>query len=296
MELFLQQLVNGLMVGATYSLVAVGFTLIMGVMRVLQMAHPEVFMMGAFFGAILMGFAGLNIVVAFALAMAASALLGVAIERVAIRPLQGGGLFTPMISTIGVSIFLQNIGVRIFGYDPWPFPQPIKQVYYDVGELLHIQDFFLQFSNIQVLTFMVALIMMSGLRFLIGRTKLGRAIRATAENPDVASLLGVNTSRIVVQTMAIASALGGAAGIMIGMLYNTVWPFMGITYGFKGLVVLIIGGAGSLGGAMLGGLLLGSFESLTVGYLSSNYRDAIAFALLMVVLLVRPFGLFGKPT
>ena len=231
MELLLQQLVNGLMVGATYSLVAVGFTLIMGVMRVLQMAHPEVFMMGAFFGAILIGLAGLPLVIAFVAAMAAAALLGMVIERVAIRPLRGGGFLTPLISTIGASIFLQNIGVRIFGADPQPFPQPIKQVYYDVGEVLGIPDFFLQFSNVQVLTFVIALIMMAALRFLIDRTKMGRAIRATAEKPEVASFLGVDTTRVVVQTMALASALGGAAGVMIGMLYNSVWAFMGVISG-----------------------------------------------------------------
>lgn len=274
------------MTGGAYALMAIGFTLIFGVLRILNMAHPEVFMMGAYFGLTVTQFVGPNFVVALVGAMLGAMVVGVLVERVALRYLRGGLYLSPVITTIGVSIFLQNLAVKIWSPQQVSYPRIMPTTFYTVGNV--------QISSVQIVTFGTALILMVVLKLVIDRTKAGRAIRATAENAEVASFLGVNTEMVIVGTIAIASLLGGAAGVMIGMLYNSASPFMGVTYGLKALTIMIVGGVGSIEGAIVAGLLLGVIESLTVGYVSSSWRDAVAFGLLILVLLLRPHGIFGR--
>jgi branched-chain amino acid transport system permease protein len=284
--IFLQQVTNGLMAGAAYSLVALGFTLTFGVLRVLNLVHPEVVMVGAFVGYLSIILLSSNFVFALAVAMVGSAVLGVIIERVALRPFRHADYLMPLISTIALSIVLQNGMAIIFGTDATRFPPALPTIFYNVGGI--------QISTVQITVFATALVLMFVLKYCIDRTRMGRAIRATAEDAEVAAFFGVNVSLVIVLTVAISSALAGAAGVLIGSLYNTVWPYMGINYGLKGLVIMIVGGVGSMEGAMLGGLLLGVIEALTIGYLSSTYRDAIAFGVLIVILLLRPHGIFGE--
>ena len=286
LTIFLQQVTNGLMAGAAYSLVALGFTLTFGVLRVLNLAHPEVFMVGAFLGYLSITFLSPNFVLALAVAMVGAAVLGIIVERIALRPLRQAEYLMPLISTIAVSMIMQNGAAIAFGTEATRFPPALPTIFYNLRGI--------QISSVQIVIFVTAIVLMFVLKYYIDRTRMGRAIRATAEDAEVAAFLGVDVGMVIVLTMAVSSALAGAAGVMIGSLYNSAWPYMGINYGLKGLVIMIVGGVGSMEGAMVGGLMLGVIEALTIGYLSSTYRDAIAFGILVAILLLRPHGLFGE--
>lgn len=283
--IFLQQVTNGLMAGAAYSLVALGFTLTFGVLRVLNLTHPEVFMAGAFFGYLSIILLNPNFVLALVVAMLGAAVLGVLVERIALRPLRRADYLMPLISTIALSMVLQNGVAILFGTEATRFPPALPTIFFNLSDI--------QISTVQIVVFVTALVLMFVLKYGIDRTRMGRAIRATAEDAEVAAFFGVNVDLVIVLTMAVSSALAGAAGVLIGSLYNTAWPYMGVNYGLKGLVIMIVGGVGSMEGAMIGGLLLGVIEALTIGYLSSTYRDAIAFGILVAILLLRPHGIFG---
>lgn len=285
--MFWQQVVNGLTLGSTYALIALGYTLIFGVLNIVNMAHGEIFMFGAFVGLMLVTTFNMNIFVAMAGAAAAGALLGYALEITALRPLRKKTVphMAPLISTIGVSIFLESLALKLFGPQAQSFP-PLFSGNLDFG--------FFQISAIQILILAVSLGLMVVLRFWLAKTKLGKSIRATAENIDTAALLGVNTQKVITMTVMLASGLGAIAGVLIGLAFNAVEPTMGIPMGFKGLAVLILGGLGNIPGAMTGGLLLGLAEVFSVAYGASSYREAVAFGLIMVLLFFRPQGLFGS--
>ncbi|MBP1759294.1 MAG: branched-chain amino acid ABC-type transport system, permease component [Firmicutes bacterium] len=287
--MFWQQLVNGLTLGSTYSLVALGYTLIMGVLNIINMAHGEIFMFGAFIGLFLVTYLKVNIFVAMAGAMVASALLGTLLEMLALRPLRRRAVsdLAPLISTIGVSIFLENLALKIFGPQSQAFPS---------GALSGVQMQFgpIQITLVQIIILGISFGLMFVLRFWLSKTRVGKAIRTTAESIETANLLGINTNKIILLTVALASALGGIAGVLVGLSINAVEPTMGLSMGLKGLAVLILGGMGNITGAMLGGLILGIAEVFTVAYGASSYRDAVAFGIIILILFIRPQGLFGK--
>lgn len=285
--MFWQQLVNGLTLGSTYSLIALGYTLIMGVLNIVNMAHGEIFMFGAFVGLILVTYLNVNIFVAMIGAALTGAFLGILLERVALRPLRSKAVshLAPLISTIGVSIFLESVALKIFGPQSRDFPSVFTAVY-EIGPM--------RVSLVQIVILAISFSLMLVLRFWLAKTRIGKALRATSENIETANLLGINTNRIIVLTVSLASALGSVAGVLVGLAFNAVEPTMGITMGLKGLAVLILGGMGSITGAMVGGLILGIAEVFSVAYGSSSFRDAIAFGMIIVILFIRPQGLFGS--
>jgi branched-chain amino acid transport system permease protein len=283
--LLLQQLVNGVMLGAVYALIAIGYTLIFGVLGMLHLAHGEVFMVGAFVGLLVAtAFAG-NVMLALAAAMVATGLLGVLIERVAFRPLRGAHHLAPLATTIGAGIALQETARWYFGPEQKGFPPTIALTLWELGPL--------RMSSVQVFILAAAVVLMAAVTLFLARTRAGRAVRATAEDPTVAGLLGVNVSAVIVLVFFVASALAGAAGVLVGLAYNSVHPFIGVQMGIKGLVVMLLGGLGNVPGAMVGGLVLGILEVLGVAYFASSYRDAFAFGAVMLMLLLRPEGLLG---
>ena len=283
--MLLQQLVNGVMLGAVYALIAIGYTLIFGVLGMLHLAHGEVFMIGAFVGLMVAtAYAG-NVMLALAAAMVATGLLGVLIERVAFRPLRGAHHLAPLATTIGAGIALQETARWYFGPEQKGFPSTIAVTLWELGPL--------RVSSVQVFILGAALVLMAAVSVFLARTRAGRAVRATAEDPTVAGLLGVNVSAVIVLVFFVASALAGAAGVLVGLAYNSVHPFIGVQMGIKGLVVMLLGGLGNVPGAMLGGLVLGILEVLGVAYFASSYRDAFAFGAVMLMMLLRPEGLLG---
>ncbi|MBO8141165.1 MAG: branched-chain amino acid ABC transporter permease [Firmicutes bacterium] len=282
-----QQLINGLVTGSTYALIALGYTMVYGVLQLINFAHGEIYMAGAFAGLLLVTAAELPFLAALVLAMVIAACVGVVVEFVAYRPLRRSSRLAVLISAIGMSIFLQNLGLWIFGPSTRSFLPPFPVVSFEIGGL--------RTNTLHLLTLAVALAMMVGLQFLVARTKMGKAMRAVAQDREAAALMGISVNRTIAFTFAIGSALAAAAGVMVGMLFNAVTPTMGIMPGLKGFVAAVLGGIGHIPGAMLGGLVLGMIEVLGVALLSSQWRDAIAFAILILVLLYRPSGLLGKP-
>jgi len=289
--LFLEQLINGITLGSIYAIVALGFTLVFGVLGIINMAHGEIFMFGAFIGVIVTSTLGLPLWVAFAAAILVTVILGYLLERFALRPLrgkQGVSHLAPLISTIGVSILLENLSHHLFGAGNHPFSNAFAEIRFQIGSIT--------IYAVQILIFVISIVLMMALSYWLSKTKAGKALRATAENLETASILGVNTKRIITLTVIIASAMGGIAGILVGMAFNSVNPQMGLSMGLKGLAIIILGGMGNVKGAMAGGLILGLSETLVVAYGDSGYRDAIAFIIIIIILLLRPQGLFGQKT
>lgn len=289
--MILEQLINGITLGSIYAIVALGFTLVFGVLGIINMAHGEIFMFGAFIGVIMTSTLGLPIWVAFLAAIIVTAILGYMLERFALRPLrgkQGVSHLAPLISTIGVSILLENVSHHLFGAGNHPFRNAFADISFQIGSIT--------IYLVQILIFVISILLMMALSYWLSKTKAGKALRATAENLETASLLGVNTKKIIVLTVVIASAMGGIAGILVGMAFNSVNPQMGLSMGLKGLAIIILGGMGNVKGAMAGGLILGLSETLIVAYGDSGYRDAIAFIAIIIILMLRPQGLFGQKT
>lgn len=283
-----QQLVNGLMLGSTYALIAIGYTLIFGVLHLVHLAHGEVFMVGAFVGLLAVKYTGGGSATAIVAAVLAAALVGVLIEVLAIRPIRRrkGHFLAPMISTIGVGIVLQEVVTRLFGAEQVGFPHRMEAAAFQVGGVT--------VSSVQLVILGVAVVLMVSLHLFVTRTTMGMAMRATAESMLISHTLGIRTDRIILLTFAIASGLGGAAGVLVGMSFNAISPYMGVDMGIKGLAAMLLGGLGNIYGAMLGGLIIGVAEVISVAYLASSYRDAFAFVIIIGVLLFRPTGIFGN--
>ena len=284
--MFFQQVINGLMLGSAYSLIAIGYTLIFGVLSLLHFAHGEVFMMGAFFGLYLVLIFKIHIAWALIGSMVLTALLGIIVEYVAVRHIKKEFILGPLISTIGVTIILQDAATKIFGGEQVGFPETIKIVNYHPFPNITI-------TSVQMVIFSVSLGLMIVLQLFVNRTRLGTAMRAAAESSTTASLLGVNINGVVVLTFGVASALAGAAGVLIGLAFNAISPFMGVEMALKSFAIMLLGGLGNITGAMVGGLILGIVEVLSVAYLASSYRDAFAFGEMVLILIFRPTGLFG---
>ena len=286
--MFFQQLVNGVMLGSAYSLIALGYTLVFGVLGLVHLAHGEVFMIGAFVGLAAVWWTGGGVVTALVSALVGAALLGVLVELVAFRPIRarGGHFLAPMISTIGVGIVLQEVATKIFGGELVGFPLRMEAMSWTMGGVT--------VTSVQLLILGISIGLMVLLHVFVSRARLGMAMRATSESLLAARLLGIRTNRIIVLTFAIASGLGGVAGVLVGLTFNAISPFMGIDMGVKGLAIMLLGGLGNIYGAMAGGMILGVIEVLSVAYLASSWRDAFAFAVMILILLFRPQGLFGS--
>jgi len=281
-----QQLLNGLTLGSTYALVALGFTLVFGILGMINFAHGEIFMLGAYMALLLVTVGQFSIFWALVGAMLGTAILGMIVERVSFRPLRKVSILAPLISTIGLSIFLRSLAQILFGAESTRFPVGIKTAFYQLGPL--------QVSLLQIVILAISFGLMAIFQVFIKKTKIGKAMRATSESLYTAGLLGIPVNRIIFLSFAVASALGGVAGVLLGLNFNAISPLMGKMVGLKGLTIIILGGMGNITGAMVGGLFLGFVEVLSVGYLTSSYRDAVAFALMFLVLLIRPTGLFGR--
>jgi branched-chain amino acid transport system permease protein len=283
------QLLNGVYAGSIYALFALGYTLIFGVLDILNLAHAAIFMLGAMFAWWLVSALGWPLLLAFLLATLLSGVLGILLDRVAFLRLRrrGAGHLSPLISSIGMSLIFVGLAKVAFGPDRQQFPrESFPQVYFDVAPLIRIR-------LLDLVILAVGLSMMAGLTWLVQRTSLGRAMRAVAENPRAAALLGVNIDGVIVKTFFIASALGGAAGILYGMNLNSIEPTMGNQIELKGLAIIILGGMGSIPGAVVAGFLIGLIEVLSVWLGRSELREALVFAALFLVLLIRPQGIFG---
>ncbi len=283
--MLLQQLINGIMLGSTYSLVAIGYTLIFGVLNVLHFAHGEVYMIGAFVGLEFALLTKMNILVTIIVAMCATGLLGVMIERGVIRLIKREYPLAPLSATIGLSVIFQEGITKIFGADTIGFPDTFQAQSFQFGDV--------SVDSTQVTILLVSFFLMATLTLFVKKTKSGKAIRAVAENPVTAQLLGVNIDRVTMLTFAISSALAGAAGVLVGLAYNAISPFMGIRMALLSFAIMLLGGLGNITGAMFGGLILGIVEVLSTVYFSSTYRDAFTFGTMIVILIFRPAGLFG---
>ena len=293
METFLQQLINGLSLGAIYALIALGYTMVYGVLRLINFAHGDVYMLGAFAGYYLANALALDTnpsllgAIAVTLgAMGICALVGIVIERFAYRPVRQHSRLTSLITAIGVSLLLEYGGQVVFGATPRFFPQMIRAEVYSVGGV--------QITNQSLLIIVVAILVMVGLEFIVHRTKIGTAMRATSFNLPVASLMGINTDFVIAFTFALGSALAAVGGVMVALAIPRIDPLMGLMTGLKAFVAAVLGGIGNIPGAMLGGVLIGLMETWLSATAYSTYRDAVAFAVLILILLFRPAGLLGS--
>lgn len=296
---FPQQLVNGLELGSLYALVALGYTLIYGILELLNFAHGDVFMVGAFLAAGVAALlvhnqvaavpAGLVVVLMILVAMGGAGLLGVGIERAAYRPLRNANRLAPLITAIGVSLLLESV-VQVF-VSPAPVLVPSNAL---VPQAI-FRGANAETSLAGLLLFVVAVALMIGLDLFVFRTRFGSAIRATAQDREAATFMGIDVDRVIMVTFFIASALAGLGGVLYGLRYASINFFMGYLLGIKAFTAAVIGGIGNLRGAMVGGLLLGVLESMAGGFISSQFQDTLVFLTLIVVLLVRPQGLFGQP-
>ncbi len=303
MDIFLQQIINGLVQGSIYALVALGYTMVYGIMGLINFAHGEVVMIGTLITISVTGllikaglpamFAGL---IGLGCAVPACMALGWGLERIAYRPLRNAPRLTPLITAIGMSIILQNLAMMIWGRNYLTFPQFLPKIDFELGGA--------NFTAIQVIIVLVSATTMAGLLMLVYRTRLGMAMRATAQSPAVASLMGVNVNRVIAAAFMIGSALGALAGVMVGAYYEVAHYQMGFMLGLKAFTAAVLGGIGNLAGAMAGGILLGIIEALGAGYigdltngfLGSHYQDIFAFVVLIIVLMFKPSGLFGEKT
>jgi len=299
-SLFFDLTVSGLTLGSLYSLIALGYSMVYGILKLLNFAHGDVYMIGAFLGWYALHALGgpVNptltgaavLVIMFIVAMLGCGVLGVAIEQFAYRPLRNAPRIAPLISALGVSIFLQNSALLLFGasfrdYDTFDL---IGVKTYSVGKLF--------FSVPQLLTVIAAICLMIALTVFVARSRLGKAMRSTSFDREAASMMGIDVDRVISVTFFIGSALAGAAGVMFGLVFGQIYHFMGFIAGLKGFTAAVIGGIGSIPGAMLGGLIVGLAESYATGYLpqGSTFQNLYVFALLIAVILIRPSGLFGR--
>lgn len=290
MAVFFQQIINGLAQGSVYALIAIGYTMVYGIIGLINFAHGDIYMVGAFLGFFVVTKLALPFIPTLLIAMIGSALLGVLIEKVAYKPLRNSPKITLLITAIGVSLFLENGFTKLFGSDSKAFPGTKIMVEKKIIENP------ISITNYQLLILGVSIILVVLLQYIVFHTKVGKAMRATSFDKDAAELMGININNIISITFAIGSALAGAAGVLVGLVYTTIEPFMGVMPGLKAFVAAVLGGIGVLPGAMLGGIILGLIETLSKAYISSQLSDAIVFGILIVILIVKPTGILGKKT
>ncbi len=293
---FLQQVVNGITIGSVYALIALGYTMVYGIVELINFAHGEIYMIGAYLGIVFLalltaaGLAGtilsLTMLLVFAGAILWCAMYGFTLEKVAYKPLRNAPRLAPLISALGMSIFLQSFVFLAQGARPKVFP-----------DVLATSSFTVLGANItyaQALIFVVSVLLMVALNYFVWETRTGKAMRATAQDKRMAALVGINVDRVISTTFVVGSILAAVAGVMVAMYYGFVDYFIGFQAGLKAFTAAVLGGIGSIPGAMLGGMLLGLMETFAAGYISSEYKDVFAFSVLVLVLIFRPAGLLGQ--
>lgn len=282
--MLLQQLVNGVTVGGIYAMIALGYSMVYGVLQIVNWAHADVLMIGTFIGMLLTTKLHMPLLAMVLLASFITAVISMGIERVAYRPIKVNRRMAVLVSALGVSTFLENLAQLVFGTGTQQFPT-LEKVIYTYGNV--------SFSNIQIIILIVTAVMLAILYVLVYRTKMGVAMRACSVSIPNSKLMGINTNQIIGLTFGIGAFMAGIAGICVGTYYNAVYPMMGYLLGMKAFAAAILGGIGSIPGAVLGGFVIGIMESLGAGYISSGYRDAYAFIIMIIVLFVRPSGFLG---
>lgn len=284
--MFMEQLSNGIALGSIYALTAIGFTMVYGIIRLINFAHGDIYMIGAFLTLTGVTLLHMPIIVAFLFGMIGASLFGILIAKLAYSPVFKAPRINLFLSAIGVAIFLENFAMLIWGPETQSFPNVINnKVFNFIG---------IRVNTIQLIILGTTIVLVALLTYIVQYTKIGRAMRCVSQDMDVSRLMGINTNRIVYFTFGLGSALGAAAGTLVGIYYKAAYPMMGYVPGLKAFIAAVIGGIGSIPGAMLGGLIMGVSESLGAAYISSGYRDAIAFIILIIILLLKPEGLLGK--
>ncbi len=286
MDQLVQQLINGVSLGSIYALIALGYTMVYGIIKLINFAHGDIYMIGAYIGFFVTSFIGLSFVPALLLAMAGAGILGMAIERLAYRPLRQAPKIAVLITAIGMSLFLEYTSMLAFTPQPRTFPNVFEAQTYHWGAFV--------VNSQQIIILVVSVLLMVVLTYVVQKTAIGKAMRAVSYDTDAARLMGINVDSIIGATFGIGSALAGAAGVLVGVYYNSIDPLMGIMPGLKAFVAAVLGGIGIVPGAMAGGVILGVIEALVSGFISSTFRDAAAFGILIIILLFRPSGLFGS--
>lgn len=286
MDLFVQQLINGLVIGSTYAVVAIGFSLVFTVLRIVNFAHPEIFMVGMFGGLFAGQYIGNNFFVMLAAGAITAMLVGSIVERLVLRPLRHHDMTMGLIATLGVAFVLSHGMAALISSDPIKFPQAIQHSFVVQG--------FILLSNKQVVNLIISALLLVAVSYYVHGTRYGRATRAIAERPDIAAAFGVNVNRVSQVTVMLASAMAGIAAVSIGMLYSSAYVFIGLFYGVKSFICMLVAGNRHFEGVIVVALVLGILEAMVVGYISSAYRDMVAFFLLILVLFLRPEGLFGS--
>ena len=290
-SLFLQQLVNGITLGGVYALIAVGYTMVYGVIQLINFAHGEIYMLGAFLAYTLVAVVGMPFFPAFVLTLLICAVLGVVLDFVAYRPLRKAPRLAALITAIGMSIFLQNMAMLIWGSQIKSYPRDLLPAFFSESAITFGD---VSLSWLQVFILSITLLFMIILHLTIHKTRIGMAMRAISQDKTASALMGIGVNRVISFTFAIGSAMGGMAGILVGLYYNAIFPTMGYVAGIKAFAAAVLGGIGSVPGAMLGGGVLGIAEVMGAGYISSEYRDGISYAVMIAVILFKPSGLIGK--
>ena len=283
---WIQQLVNGISLGSIYALIALGYTMVYGIIKLINFAHGDVFMIGAFIGFYAISKWELGFLPALLLAMAVCAVFGVLIERIAYKRLRNATRIAALITAIGVSLLIEYTTIFFRGAQPAAYPEVVKNKILDV--------FGIQISSTSILILSVSIVLMILLQFIVHKTKIGKAMRAVSHDADAARLMGINVDHTISATFAIGSALAGAAGVIFGVYYTKIDPLMGVIPGVKAFIAAVLGGIGIIPGAMVGGMLLGVVESMVSALGYSLWRDAAAFVILILILIFRPSGIFGK--
>lgn len=288
MDMFLQQLVNGLSLGSIYALIALGYTMVYGIIKLINFAHCDIYMVGAYIGYYCMAVLKIGFVPSIVAAMVVCTVLGVTIERVAYRPLRQAPRIAVLITAIGISMLLEYGMMFLVGADPYVYPEPqgILSSRFTFGNVI--------VSGMQIMIVGVTVLLMIALQVIVQRTRMGKSMRAVSQDADAAMLMGISVNRTISFTFALGSALAGAAGVMVGLYYSSINPIMGSLPGLKAFVAAVLGGIGVIPGAMLGGYLIGMVETLVAGVGLSTYKDAVVFFILILILIVRPGGLLGK--
>lgn len=288
MEQILQQLINGVSLGSIYALMALGYTMVYGIINLINFAHGDIYMVGAYVGFALTTFLGLGFFPSLLISMVACSILGMAIEKVAYKPIRNSTRIAALITAISVSLFLQYTMMYFVKPDTRTFPEVLnsKMLTFFNGNVM------LDVKNIYILA--ITIILMIALQYIVHKTKIGKAMRAVSLDKEAAELMGVNVNRTISTTFALGSALAGAAGVLVGVYYNTINPLMGVAPGLKAFIAAVLGGIGVIPGAVFGGFFLGMTETMVSAYGGSIFKDAVAFTILIIILLVKPNGLLGK--
>lgn len=288
MESFIQQMINGISLGSIYALIALGYTMVYGIIKLINFAHGDIYMVGAFVGYGLIRNVGMGLLPAILIAMVFCALLGFIIEKVAYKPLRGATRIATLITAIGVSYLLQNVMIYFLGAEQRAFPAALQSVSYSLGGI--------SINSQQIMIILTTIFLMVLLQVIVKYTKMGKAMRAVSTDTDAAELMGINVNSVISFTFILGSALAGAAGVLVGIYYNSISPMMGVVPGLKAFVAAVFGGIGIIPGAMVGGYLIGVIETLVSAYGGSMFKDAVVYVILILVLLIKPSGIFGKNT